>query len=63
MPTGWPRFDERVRFGLTEQNQVRPQGVISGRWFSWGPFWIRLGRRSSWPGEDEDAEMIKPVKP
>jgi hypothetical protein len=44
----------------------RPPGVNSGRWISFEPFlpvWVRLGRRSSWPDEDIDAEMITPVKP
>jgi hypothetical protein len=34
-----------------------------GRWIAVGPVWVRLGRRSSWQGEDEDAEMIEPVQP
>jgi hypothetical protein len=42
---------------------VRPPGVYSGRWTSFGPVWVRLGRRSSWPDEDIDGEMITPVKP
>jgi hypothetical protein len=42
---------------------ARPPGVNSGRWISFGPVWVRLGRRSSWADEDIDGEMITPVKP
>jgi hypothetical protein len=43
--------------------QARPIGAASGRWIAFGPAWVRLGSRSSWQGEDEDAKMIKPVQP
>jgi hypothetical protein len=42
---------------------ARPPGRTSGRWISLGPVWVRLGSRSSWQREDEDAKMIKPVQP
>ena len=58
---------DRIRFGLRVQGgwppQTRPLGVTSGRWILLGPVWVRLGRRSSWAGEDQDAKMIKPVEP
>lgn len=34
-----------------------------GRWMNIGPVFIRLGSRSSWEGEDQDYQMITPVKP
>jgi hypothetical protein len=42
----------------------RPPGVNSGTWVCYGNVvWIRLGSPESWPGEDMDAMMIKPVEP
>jgi hypothetical protein len=60
----WARFHDRVRFGPVSSNyQTRPFGVYSGNWIVIGPVWLRLGRRSSWEAEDQEAEMIKPVEP
>lgn len=67
MASRWAGISDRIRFspqvrGLTGW-AVRPIGVTSGRWIAVGPVWVRLGSRSSWQGEDQDAEMIKPVQP
>jgi hypothetical protein len=62
----WARMSGRVRFGPQLQGDlgfwVRPF-TAPGRWIAIGPVRVRLGSRSSWPGEDETAEMIKPVQP
>jgi hypothetical protein len=43
---------------------IRPPGVNSGTWTGYGNLaWVRLGNPESWPGEDMDAKMIKPVEP
>jgi hypothetical protein len=67
----WARISDRIRFSpeiLWGRQSLgfgpyRPLGVASGRWMSVGPLWMRLGSRSSWQAEDEEAEMIKPVVP
>lgn len=67
MASRWAAFGDRFRLGLSQQGMLgyrpRPVGVDSGRWVMIGPLWIRLGSRSSWQAEDEDAKMIKPVEP
>jgi hypothetical protein len=66
MASKWGRISDGIRFGPQTLGplglQPRPPGVTTGRWMVLGPIWIRLGNRSSWPGED-DAKMIKPVEP
>jgi hypothetical protein len=64
------RINDRIRFAPVIQSNRgfgyprRPPGVNSGRWTSWGgSVWIRLGNPESWPDEDTDAKMIKPVEP
>ena len=68
MASTWARISDRIRFspqmcGSLGLAQARPIGAASGRWIAFGPAWVRLGSRSSWQGEDEDAKMIKPVQP
>jgi hypothetical protein len=48
---------------LGQIRHIHPLGVTSGRWMAFGPLWVRLGSRSSWQAEDDDAKMIKPVQP
>jgi hypothetical protein len=67
MASRWARISDRIQPGILTEGwmgyRTRPIGVNSGRWVLLGPIWVRLGSRSSWQGEDEDAEMIKPVQP
>jgi hypothetical protein len=66
MASRWAGITDRIRFapsGGLGFGQLRHSGVPSGRWVALGPVWVRLGSRSSWQAEDEDAEMIEPVQP
>jgi hypothetical protein len=67
MASRWASISDRIRFSPQVQGPTgwrgRPIGEASGRWIAVGPVWVRLGSRSSWQGEDEDTEMIKPVQP
>ena len=65
MASMWARMSGRFRFGQFENGMgtwVRPFAG-PGRWMAIGPVGVRLGSRSSWQGEDEATEMIKPVQP
>jgi hypothetical protein len=64
MAARWTRIHERVQFGPgSGVTGARRLFSPPGRWIRVGPAWVRLGSRSSWQAEDEDAAMIKPVQP
>jgi hypothetical protein len=69
MASRWAGISGRIRFapfqawGSSRWGPNRPAGAASGTWLAVGPVWVRLGSRSSWQGEDEDARMITPVQP
>ena len=64
------RISDRIRIAPVIRSNWRlgyprhPPGVNTGTWICYGrSVWVRLGSRKSWPDEDMDANMIKPVEP
>jgi hypothetical protein len=49
----------------TEFESPGRQGFYWNGWIGFGPFWMRLGRRSTWQDDDmiQPDGMIQPVEP